>query len=138
MYLTSNCTVYFQSETDVSIPILDWLVDDKNNWHSIFNNFSLHLNNPLHWIIFLSCQRSTVIFIVRLLTGQKKENWFVCGLPIGDGQSAPTTDWSIIRKNPVALSKGHKPDKVKKTVSWLAEKRKSSHKKRLFMNLLCL
>jgi hypothetical protein len=37
-------------------------------------------------------------------------------LPIGDGQSAPTTDWSIIRKNPVALSKGHKPDKVKRII----------------------
>ncbi len=28
---------------------------------------------------------------------KKKEYWFVCGLPIGDGQSAPTADWSIIQ-----------------------------------------
>ena len=84
--------------------------------YSIISHYIWTIQLALNYLSFMPAIYSYLHR--KTINRTKKENWFVCGLPIGDGQSAPTADWSIIRKNPVALSKGHKPDKVKKTKLW--------------------
>ena len=63
--------------------------------YSIISHYIWTIQFALNYLSFMPAIYSYLHR--KTINRTKKENWFVCGLPIGDGQSAPTADWSIIQ-----------------------------------------